>query len=151
VQSALRRLDPSALTWRAHLAALPELRLYAPSFTTFGPTATDDALARGKRSRANIKNWQFVDGPFEWTLGGQLLWIVSGKTERGALLSVLAPSSAGPQHLASTVITEPDAVIAIGLSTERPGELLWTTCYGCPGQSGSIELAADGRPVFVYR
>jgi hypothetical protein len=150
-QSARHALERSTPEWRADLAALPELRRYANSFATFGAAATDEALARGKRNRSNIKAWEFVDGPFAWTVSGRVLWIVAGKTEHGALLSVLAPSSAGPQHRCSTLIAEPDAVIAVGLSTERPNELLWTTCYGCPGQSGSIALAADGRPSFGYR
>jgi len=150
-QSTRRLLDRSSADWRADLAALPELRRYATSFASFGPEAIDEALARGKRNRSNVKAWEFVDGPFAWMVGSQVLWIVAGKTEHGALLSVLAPSGAGPQHRCSTLIAEPNAVIAVGLSTERPNELLWTTCYGCPGQSGSIELAADGRPSFVFR
>jgi hypothetical protein len=92
-----------------------------------------------------------VDGPFEWRVAGQSLWIVSGRIERAAVLSVLSAGNHATLHLASLVVAEPHATIAIGLRPDHPQELLWTTCYGSPGHSGSIEFTKDGRPFFVYR
>ena len=146
-----RKLEYSTQDWRRLLGALPELSSPAKHFVTLDAATTDKALECGKRTRANVSAWSFVDGPFEWALGGQALWIVSGRIERGILLSVLSPSAQGPRHRASTIIAEPNAAIAIGLSTEHPQQLLWTTCYGSLGQSGSIELTKDGSPSFVYR
>jgi hypothetical protein len=78
--------------------------------------------------------------------------VLAGSVAQGALISVLEPTPAGGlRHVASLVLAEQDAPLAIAYDAARPTELLWTTCYGCPGEGGSIRLGDDGRPVFVYR
>ena len=66
---------------------------------------------------------------------------------------VIAVFEAGdePKHLASAVLLESEPALAIGWSTSEPNRLLWTTCYGCRGLGGSIDLASDGSVAFVYR
>jgi hypothetical protein len=149
--SAVHPLARSAADWRAWLAVVPALRPYAADFTLFTPSATDAALSRGKRSRANIAGWRFMDAQFAWSVGSRVFWIVSGKSPTASIVAVFAAGDAAPEHRASLVIAEPDAPLAVGLSAEHANELLFTTCYGCPGQSGSIQLTADGQPMFVYR
>jgi hypothetical protein len=151
LRAGVRALQQTAADWQGWLASVPALRPYAEDFALFTPNATDDALSRGKRSRSNIGAWRFLDGPFEWTVGDRVFWVVSGKNRTASLLAVFAPGGAAPEHRASLLIAEPDAPLAIGWNAVHPSELLFTTCYGCPGQSGSIQLTADGQPMFVYR
>jgi hypothetical protein len=152
VVSALSPLRRSEAEWRALLATIPELAALAAGFVPFGPAATDDALTRGGRSRASVSTWSFGDGPVEWRpSAGQRFWIVVGASGPRALIAVLSADPAAPRHLASTVIAEAGAPIALGVSPGQPREVLWTTCYGCAGQGGTIQLGGSGRPSFVYR
>jgi len=150
--SALSALHKSEAEWRALLAAIPELAALAGAFAPFGPAATDDALTRGGRSRASASAWSFGDGPVEWRpSASQRFWIVVGASGPRALIAVLSADALAPRHLASTVIAEAGVPIALGVNPAQPREVLWTTCYGCPGQGGAIQLGGSGRPSFVYR
>jgi hypothetical protein len=148
---AVHALARSAADWRTWLAAVPALRPYAAEFTLFAPSATDAAVSRGERNRADAASWRFLDAQFAWSVAGREFWIVSGKSPNASILAVFAAGEGAPEHRASLVIAEPDAPLAVGVSTEHSRELLFTTCFGCPGQSGSIKLTADGQPMFVYR
>jgi hypothetical protein len=144
-------LDPRA--WQAVLARVPELAVYAARFEPFGAKAADEALARAKRSRASITVWNIADGPVAWVPAqGREFWVASGRIGTQALIAVLAlQAGGGVRHEASLVIDDKDAQVALASSTEHPDELLWSTCYGCPGEGGSIRLGDDGRARFIYR
>jgi len=152
LQGSVRTLQQTAADWRVWLSSVPALQPYAAELTAFSSAATDAALSRGKRTRASIGAWRFMDGPFEWTVGERVFWVVSGKARNASVLAVFEASGTGaPVHRASLVIAEADAPVALGFDSEHPDQLLFTTCYSCPGQSGSIQLATDGQPMFVYR
>ena len=139
--------------WRTVLAQVPELSGYASAFEPFGAKAADEALSRGKRARENVIAWTMADGPLSWTPApGRELWVAAGSVGERALIAVLAKDQDGSmRHEVSLVIDDQDAQVALAASAEHPDELLWSTCYACPGEGGSIRLGDDGRARFVYR
>lgn len=143
--------DASALKER--LRTVPELSRYASRFMPFDARASDQALKRGERSRGSIDAWTFADGPFSWSPQARAEYLVTaGRVGERALIAVLEVAASGElKHAASLIIDEKDTTVALGTSAEHPTELLWTTCYGCPGEGGSILLGDDGRPRFAYR
>ena len=148
--SPVRELRKSVEEWRALLAAIPPLSSFAAGFSPLGAAATREALQRG-RNRAGMSEWSFVDGPFSWQPSPErIYWIVSGAQGNRLLIAVLEPGPT-PKYLASTILVEPTAALAIGFSASEPRQLLFTTCYGCAGQGGSIQLDQAGKPKFVYR
>jgi hypothetical protein len=133
------------------LSTVPQLVLYSSSFSIFSPTSTKTALERGGRTRESVTSWSFVDGPFEWKPNPKrALWVVTGSAGPRVVIAVFEPGEK-PKHLASTVLLESEPALAIGWSSSEPSRLLWTTCYGCQGLGGSIDLSSDGRVAFVYR
>jgi hypothetical protein len=146
----IRELRKSAEEWRALLAGIPALSSFATGFTPLHAAATREALQRG-RNRAGMAAWSFVDGPFSWQpTAERSYWIVSGAQGNRLLIAVLEPGPT-PKYLASAILIEPAAALAIGFSASEPRQLLFTTCFGCAGQGGSIQLDQAGKPKFVYR
>lgn len=149
----VRPLGLDAKRARAALEQIPQLRALAASFTPFTDADVDAALRRGGASRTGIAVWQFQSPSVAWSpLPGEELHILTGRTDRGALLAVLHAAADGRlTHAASTVITEPDTTLAIGGSSEHPRQLIFTTCYGCPGEGGTIRFGDDARVELGYR
>jgi hypothetical protein len=132
---------------RAALRQIPQLESLAASFTPFSDADADAALRRGGASRSAITVWQFQTSTFAWSpASGEELHVLSGRSDRGALLAVLHAGSDGRlTHAASTIVDEPDATIAVGGSAEHPLQLIFTTCHGCPGEGGTA-----GTPTESY-
>ncbi|HEX2676677.1 MAG TPA: hypothetical protein VHM19_08560 [Polyangiales bacterium] len=139
--------------WQTYLRSVPELARYARQFVPFNGKAQDEALRRGDRSRNSVTAWAIADGPIAWTPvpNAPKYWIAAGSIGERALIAVLEVQASGLRHAASLVIDDKDTSVAIGTSTDKPAEVLWSTCYGCPGEGGSILLGDDGHPRFVYR
>lgn len=148
-----RALSLDAATARAALARVPELAAFATSFTPFTDADADAALRRGRASRTGITLWQFLSSSTAWSpTRGEELHVLTGRTDQGALLAVLHAHGDGRLvHGASAVIAEPDATLAVGGSTEHPRQLIFTTCYGCPGEGGTIRFGDDARVELLYR
>ncbi len=149
----VRGLEHDRTTWQNRLRAVPELSHYATRFTPFDGKAADAALRRADRSHASVTAWSIADGPFAWSPArGVEYWVTSGSIGDRSLVAVLELLPSGHlRHAASLVIDDKDTSVALGTSSDHPTEVLWTTCYGCPGEGGSITLGDDGRPRFVYR
>jgi len=138
---------------RDELSKVPELAAFAGTFTPFDDAAADAALRRGGASRTGITLWQFLPAAVAWSpMPGEELHVFSGRTAQGALLAVLYAHSDGRfTHAASTVIAEPEATIAVGGSADHARQLIFTTCYGCPGEGGTIRFGEDARVEIGYR
>jgi hypothetical protein len=151
-QASARALAKDRDAWQSLLAHVPELAAYASRFVPFGAKDADEALQRGKRSRSNVTAWTVADGPIAWAPAqGRELWVASGSIGEQSLIAVLSADRGAVRHEASLVIDDRDARVALASSAEHPEELIWSTCYGCPGEGGSIRLGDDGRAMFVYR
>jgi len=144
-------IEPAAL--QAALASIPVLAGMAKGFKAFSDRDTDAALRRGGRGRDGILLYTFLPSAFAWSpTKGKTLWVLTGRSGTRALIAVISPLPGGKfSHAASTVIEEPDTTVALGYNAEHPEQLLWTTCYGCAGEGGTIRLREDGRVEFTYR
>lgn len=144
-------LDESAEALRAALATVPELSALASSFDRYARQDVDEALRRGKRRRGNITAWHIAPSAFRWSPArGEEYWVLSGRAEGKGLLALLYPRADGFGLAASTVFDEKNPVLAIGYTDDKPAQLLFTTCFGCPGESGDIHYR-DGRIQVRYR
>lgn len=138
---------------RAVLAVVPGLAPIASSFVAFTDSEIDAALRRGGRSRQSVPVWSFMPAMFVWNPVPEQSWLVlSGRAGGHALFAVIEPRGDGRFALAgSTSFDEPDTSVAIGASDQYPKQLLWSTCYGCAGEGGTVRLNDDGRIELGYR
>ena len=144
-------LDLDAL--RKTLAAVPVLASLSGQFQPFAATDVDSALRRGGRSRESIHVWTIMPSAFVWTpRAGRELWVLSGRSGGRALIAVLEPKGAQTfAHAASLTLHEPEATVAVGYSDQYPDQLVWSSCYGCAGEGGTVRSLEDGRVEFGYR
>jgi hypothetical protein len=138
---------------RTALAAVPALASLADEFVPFSDADTDAALRRGGRSRDGIAVWTFQPAAFGWSpRAGRNLWVLSGRAGARALIAVLEPQGQQRfEHVASLVLHEPEVTVAVGYSDQYRDQLVWSTCYGCAGEGGTIRSREDGRIEFAYR
>jgi hypothetical protein len=150
-----KALQLSVDEMRKALASVPSLAALAPAFQPFSTSDVDAALRKGKRTRDGITAWSFLPSAIAWTpASSERLVIIAGQSGEQALIAVLYPLGDGTfAHAASAVLREPDATVAIGSSTTSPSprELLWTSCYGCPNEGGTIRYGDDRRVVIEFR
>lgn len=139
--------------WRAWMGEVPEVSRFADDFVPFDRRSINAAMKRGNRSRRSITAWTFAPAAFAWRpASGEEFWIVSGKSGQHTLLAALTVVGRGHlKHAGSTVFDEPDTSVAIGYAPDKPDRLLWTTCFGCQGESGNLVYQGDGRVHFTYR
>jgi hypothetical protein len=151
----VRALKLSVEEMQKALAGIESLAALAPGFQPFSNGDADAALRKGKRTRDGITAWSFLPSSIAWTPApAEELVVIAGRSGEQALLAVLYPLGDGTYtHAASAVLREPDATIAIATSTAAPTplELLWTSCYGCPNEGGTIRYGDDRRVVIEFR
>ena len=149
----LRKLSLDVPAMRAALAAVPALSALASDFVPFSDADADAALRRGGRSRDGIAVWTFQPAAFGWSPhAGRELWVLSGRSGMRALIAVLEPKGGRRfEHAASLVLQEPEVTVAVGYSDQYRDQLVWSTCYGCAGEGGTIRSREDGRIEFAYR
>lgn len=138
---------------RKALAAVPRLAPHAASFALFDDDAVDEALRRGDRTRSGIGFWRILPSAARWSpVDGEELLVVSGSSERGALIALFyVLPDGGLSHAASTVIEEKDTSVALGFNGDHREQLFWTTCYDCPGEDGLVAYTEDHQVRFGYR
>jgi hypothetical protein len=138
---------------RKALAGVPVLAGLAPRFEPFSTADVDAALRRGGRSRESIHVWTIMPAAFRWSpRAGRELLVLSGRSGARALIAVLEvkPGQAFG-HAASLTLHEPEATLAVGYSDQYPDQLVWSSCYGCAGEGGTVRWLEDGRVEFGYR
>ena len=150
-----RPLKLSVEDMRKALAGIESLAALASGFQPFNNSDADAALRKGKRTRDGITAWSFLPSSIAWTPAtAEELVVIAGRSGAQALIAVLYPLGDGTYaHAASAVLNEPDATVALASSTAAPTplELLWTSCYGCPNEGGTIRYGDDRRVVIEFR
>ncbi len=138
---------------RDALAGVPGLARLAKAYVPFSDADADAALRRGGRSRGHVQPWAIQPSAFAWRPEqGTNLWVLSGRSGDRAVMALLYRRGGGRlEHAASLVVDEADASIAIGFADRYPKQLIWTTCYGCSGEGGTVRFGDDGRVEINYR
>lgn len=139
--------------WRTILASVPELAAYAADFEPYGEPEALRALGLGGATEADMQ-WELTRGPFSWSpTTGEELWVVAGHGGGATVIAALYPLPDGTfQHAASFFVREEEPVPAAILRTRTArGELLWSTCWGCAGESGVIRFGEDATVVVAQQ
>ncbi|MGE0785890.1 MAG: hypothetical protein AB7S26_09400 [Sandaracinaceae bacterium] len=138
--------------WRAILASVPALASFAEGFGAFGETAANQALGRGGATPEEM-HWELSRGPFAWSPSpGEVVWIVSGSDGSSSVLAAMYPLGEDRfVHAASFVVDEPDATFAVLRDRATRRELLFSTCWGCDGESGVVRFEDDATLVIVQQ
>jgi hypothetical protein len=139
--------------WREILASIPELASHAADFEPFGETEALRTLGLGGATEADMQ-WELTRGPFSWSpAAGEELWVVAGYGGGATVIAALYPLPDGRfQHAASFLVREEEPVPAAILRTRTArAELLWSTCWGCAGESGVIRFGEDATVVVAQQ
>jgi hypothetical protein len=103
------------------------------------------------RSNAAHEGITFTGSPTIWSpeLGVEVL-VVTGRTKNLSFVVALYAGAADKYRLASSFLMLGDvAPVALAYNPQRRKELLWSSCWGCSGEQGSISLRDDHRVVIV--
>jgi hypothetical protein len=138
---------------RTLLAQMPETAALADVFRAF-PAAPDGPRApRAGRKPASIAPWSPAHGALRWTpVRGEQLGVIAGDTPAGAtLIAYYQPSGGRPLFGASYLTRDEHEPILVAYRADAPREVLFSTCWGCGGEGGSVELGPDARVRIVPR
>jgi hypothetical protein len=142
------QLPPSELA--RLLAAGPATRALARDVHYFDePAAAAAVLARGSRDR---QGFLFSTAPLVWNpvAGVELLVVVARSGATTSFVVVFDALGDGSRHVASSFIMEgePGPVVLAYDSNTRP-RLHFSTCWGCPGETGKILYRDPDRALIV--
>jgi len=148
-----RPLGLDATTLQRAIAAIPRFAELANGFTLQSAADADAALRRGSRHRGHVDPWTIMPASFAWSPAPDTeLWVLNGRSGGHAMLAVLRALPDGRvEHAASLIIDEPDSSLAVGAAAAYPKQLVWSTCYGCPGEGGAVVFGDDGKVEITYR
>ncbi len=151
-RSVFRDLPPETSVLRQALASVPELARFAAAFEPYDREDALRALARGNATEADMQ-WELAPGPFAWSPStGEEVWVMAGSSGESALIAALYPMPDGSfRHAASFVLADETAPIALLRTRASRGELLWSACWGCAGESGAIRFDETARIVVVQQ
>jgi len=152
VRRQFRDLELDTARWREVLGGVPELARFAQTFEPYGEPAATRALARGGVTAEDVP-WSVAPGPFAWSPAtGEEVWVVAGRSGESSLLAVLYVNPDETlHHAASFVFAEPQTPIAVLRTRPERAQLLWSTCWSCGGENGTIEYGDDARIVIAQR
>jgi hypothetical protein len=120
------------------LAALKDVRLYDPEHVA--PIA--EKVLHGV---------EVTSKPLLWSPepGAELL-VATGRTKSMSFVVALYPLSDDKYRLASYFLMLGDvAPVALVYEPSKRENLLWSSCWGCAGEQGSVHLRDDHRIVIV--
>lgn len=145
-------LELSTEAQREVLKSVPTLASYADSFVPMNGADTARALSRGGRGADTITWWTLAPSAFTWSpMPGEQIVVVSGHVKEGVLIAALYPHEGKYLPGASTVLHERDSSVVMASREDSPTSLLWTSCWGCFGEGGSLRLGSDNRVTFDFR
>lgn len=152
VRRLFRDLSLEPAREREILAGVPAVARFAPHFVAYDVEDGRRALARGGATEASTQ-WELAPGPFAWSPSpGEEVWVIAGRAGESALLVALYPMPDGSfEHAASFVFEGESAPIAVLRTRSSRSELLWTTCWGCMGESGAIRFDEESRIVIAQQ
>lgn len=143
--------DPTKL--RALLEAMPETRAVAAEFRPFTSEQVTQRLAASGRSHSGIAPWVLAPKGLLWSpVHGEQLGVVAGDTPGGAMLIVYYREASGSPLFGASYLTRGEhEAILVAYKPDVPREVLFSTCWGCGGEGGAIELGPDARVRIAQR
>ncbi|MEM9195424.1 MAG: hypothetical protein AAGF12_40010 [Myxococcota bacterium] len=137
---------------REVMASVPELAPYAQNFRLYGQLEAERALGRGGRTLQDLP-WTMLEGVLRWSPeNGELVWVFAGRSGDSALIAAVYPlPDESFAHAASFIFYGEAAPIVVSWDFGSRSEILWSTCVGCSGESGSILYRDDKRITIAQR
>ena len=102
------------------------------------------------RSRGAHEDFIFTSQPVVWTpKEGVRVLVLTGHGKESSFVAAWMPAPGGGLQLESAfVLVHEMSPIALAYKKTDP-ELMWTTCWQCPGEGGHVTLHEDGHIVIV--
>ncbi len=150
LRRVFRDLDLDEARAQELLRSVPELARFAAGFRPYGLEDAQRAIARGGTTADQV-TWEVAPGPFAWSPSvGEEVWILTGRSSGSTVVAALYPLPDGSvRHAASFVLADEGAPIAVLRSRGSRSELLWTACWGCTGEGGTIRFDERARIVIA--
>jgi hypothetical protein len=132
---------------RARLAAMPETAALAAAFRPFRAEEVARRLSAQDHKRASLAPWIWTTKELVWSPGpGERIAVLAGDTPQGAILVAFHPTSAGGAHFATSYMTQGEhEPIVVAYKPDTPTQVLFSTCWGCGGEGGALEIGSDAR------
>ncbi len=136
-----------AAAMRELLSAMPETQGVAKDFKPFSPEQVNKSLLASGRSKTGLAPWLPATKGLVWSpLHGERIGVFSGDTKEGALLVAFYQDASGRPVFGASYLTQNEHnAIVVAYKPDVTKELLFSTCWGCGGEGGALELGADGR------
>jgi len=137
----------------ALLTTMPETHALASDFRPFSSEQVSQRLAASGRSLSSIAPWTLAPKGLLWSpVHGEQLGVVAGDTSAGAMLVIYYREASGKPLFGASYLTrgEHDAIL-VAYKADVPREVLFSTCWGCGGEGGAVEIGPDARVRIVQR
>lgn len=149
-RARFRKLTPSTDEVRQWLSEVPELERFAEGFVPFDEETMQRAVDRGQEG---LRGWELTGGVIAWSPGpGEQARVIAGRTGTDSLVAVLYVLPDGSlQHASSFVLQGENVPIAVAFTPPSHEELLWSACWGCLGEGGTITRREDNTLAILHR
>ena len=146
-------LEPSALA--EIFAGIPQLASVSQSIRYFNePDDTATVLRRGKTAQgpADLEGFTLTASPLLWNPApGEELVVVTGHSAKDSFVVALYRLPDNQYRLASSLLLVNDVgPFALAYHPDVRERLLWSSCWKCGGEGGTISLR-DGRRVIIVQ
>jgi hypothetical protein len=134
-------------------AAMPETAPLQHKFRPFSSEQITQRLHASGRTSGGIAPWLLAARGHLWSpQHGEQLGVVAGDTPEGAQLIVFYREHSGRLVFGASYLTrgEHDAIL-VAYKPDVPREVLFSTCWGCGGEGGAVELGPDARVRIAQR
>ena len=149
-RARFRKLTPALDEVRQWLRSVPELERFADAFVPFDEAQMQRAVDGGVEP---LRGWELTGGVIEWSPGaGEQARVIAGQTGTDSLVALLYVLPGGRlQHASSFVLRNESVPIAVAFTPPSNDELLWSACWGCLGEGGSIVRREDNTLAILHR
>lgn len=146
-----RDVRPDAV--QAIMSSLPELARYAPAYHRFTVTEVEHTLARGNHLRGWLGEWVLANHMLVWAPApGEEVWVFTGTSGSSSFVAAVLPMPDGTFiDIGSYFLRDETLPIAVAYNPANPRELLFSSCWGCGGESGAFLYREDSTFAVVPR
>ena len=145
---AFRASDLDAPRVNKIFATIPELSRLGSDVRFYDPADVKNIVGRSGASSDGIT---VSTAPVLWSPeNGAELLVLTGRSKSAAFIVALYPLPNEKYRLASYFLLLGDlSPVALAYDSHRRQELIWTACWGCAGEQGSVRVRDDHHVVIV--
>jgi formylglycine-generating enzyme required for sulfatase activity len=132
---------------RALLSRMPQTASLAGELRPFVSERRSAQPGGRPRIPSSVAPWIAVKGGLGWSpVHGEQIGVIAGDAPQGATLVAYYLDAAGTPTFAGSYVTrgEHDPIL-VAYKPDVAREVLFSTCWGCGGEGGALELGPDAR------